>query len=407
MILKKNNGKRVDSTKLELLKRRVTAAIAAGAIFGSSLGLGYLGVKNAKRNNLYNNTKIEDVLDDENFKLSSNNENFISLLESNGYEIDKDIKKEEINNNFMDNIYEMYSNIWSLEKANEELCYYEDYEIVVKNNIDKFFESLLKLLNTRMPGNIDILLDENVVLSNENTAYIESTSSNPDAIINYYGIFNNKTNKENSIIGKYELPIKEYAKYKINIKDKDLLVIMDMIINKDKIKNYDTNKLINVIKKVISAAIRVSTNDYITVYNNIQHNLESNDKLENTYFGNLVKINTSFNGLYDSIELELKKYLIKYYNLDDSIFDLTFITRNGLNNKKKWYLFNKKTNDSHLLNDKNSAILNDMENYKNMINSYYSFNEESILPRNNYDEYTNIISEKYNNTYSKIKSFKK
>lgn len=190
----------------------------------------------------------------------------------------------------------------------------------INNNLENFISSLENLISSRVPGNLskingDVIVSTEISKTNVVITDTSKVKNEKNIITKYYDEKGNVVSQEEATKISQLLPVNVTNTYNIKVTDKDMLVVMTAIENKDN-KNFFTG---NNLYKIISAAIRISCKDYITVYDNMnEKNVDYVNETQEVIFNATINQNENIaclNFIDDALN-RLKEYAIKYNNLD-------------------------------------------------------------------------------------------
>lgn len=362
----------------------------------------YLVHKKNKSDNskqLLNNCTIETVLNEQDFKVSKDSTNFIELLENYHFNVDDLVKESD----GLDEIYSMYECVWGIENATEQ----EDkklYQDEINNILPNFISSLKNLISTRVPGILDEVKIDSITSSKTEQVITKVEEINTSTLKDnsyknikkvYYddegNIIENSTSTSDNF--DYILSKNENSVYNIKITDKDILVLMDAIKN-EKTKDYFST---NTIKKIVSAAIRVSCKDYIMTYDTKKQSINAKIDEPTTIYTGELRQNYQYI-IDDKIEEtlnNLKNYLIRYYKITSKVEEVKITTINDT-----WYFIDN-TGKKYELEDNIVQLCRAITFCQNQSEELLMKNEEDVISIEQWQSYNDL--ESLNEINKKIK----
>lgn len=369
-----------DIKKKRLSKNQLKAlilAVVATITIGLSKKLSEIETKV-----LLDEITVEEVLEDNDFTLTASAPDFLSLLQANDYDVDTDL----IGKIDMNNIYTMYEYIWAMNSSKEE-----DINTITKNineKIPDFISTLKELVSTRIPGEIVSIKGEEITVKVTETVNVPISNTkdvkNKEHITyEFYDEEGNVVEKENSNSSKQVLPVTRTTTYKIKVTDKDMLLLMKTIENEDNKEFFDKFNLY----KIISSAIRVSCNNYVTVYEN--QNIKNTNYQEETQevVSNATlkknQNNPCHNAINDAFK-KLKKLIISYYNLDTKPENIEFMELDNI----LYVIDSKTTNITEISDEVILGFYNDIVECKNKTEELKYITEEEAISKADYLGYT-------------------
>lgn len=123
----------------------------------------------------------------------------------------------------------------------------------INNNLENFISSLENLISSRVPGNLskingDVIVSTEISKTNVVITDTSKVKNEKNIITKYYDEKGNVVSQEEATKISQLLPVNVTNTYNIKVTDKDMLVVMTAIENKDN-KNFFTGN--NLYKLVI------------------------------------------------------------------------------------------------------------------------------------------------------------